>query len=359
MNGEEWLQNRRIANKHLLRDDAERLIRSAIVESVEKFILQLKAECSKESQVKDMESKLYKLSTSVIIGVLLGKNTLKNSRHHEELLQIFAASVKKIFQVTTKLYVWPVDWCQRLNLKVWRDFKECVDLSLLLANKMASEMIRNGDKSDGLINKLVGENIKNEDIVRIIADFIIAAGDTTAYTTLWILLLLCKNKNVVYDIRSKEDDYVKFVVKEGMRLYPVAPFLTRILPENTFLGKYEVNKQTPIIASIYTTGRDEQYFSHAQSFLPYRWDRNDSRKAKLANHVPSASLPFAMGARSCVGKKIAMIQLIEVISQIVKNFNFQCNNKENINSITSQVLIPDKCIEFSFTVRNKIDHLSI
>lgn len=71
----------------------------------------------------------------VIISVLLGKNTLKNGRHHEELLQIFAASVKKIFQVTTKLYVWPVNWCQRLNLKVWRDFKECVDLSLLLGNK--------------------------------------------------------------------------------------------------------------------------------------------------------------------------------------------------------------------------------
>lgn len=64
MNGEEWLQNRRIVNKHLLRDDAEKWLRPAIVESVEKFIIQLKGKCSKEFQVKDMESELYKLSIS-------------------------------------------------------------------------------------------------------------------------------------------------------------------------------------------------------------------------------------------------------------------------------------------------------
>ncbi|KAI8436897.1 hypothetical protein MSG28_010330 [Choristoneura fumiferana] len=55
--------------------------------------------------------------------------------------------------------------------------------------------------------------------------------------------------------------------------------------------------QTPIIASIYTSGRDEQYFSKAHKFLPYRWDRNDPRRKDLVNHVTSASVPFALGAR--------------------------------------------------------------
>lgn len=74
--------------------------------------------------------------------------------------------------------------------------------------------------------------------------------------------------------------------------------------------------QTPIVASIYTSGRDESNFSRANEFLPYRWDRNDPRKQDLANHVSSASLPFALGARSCVGKKIAMIQLTEITQQV-------------------------------------------
>lgn len=41
-----------------------------------------------------------------------------------------------------------------------------------------------------------------------------------------------------------------------MRLYPVAPFLTRILPENTFLGKYEVNKQVRFITQALTFSKD-------------------------------------------------------------------------------------------------------
>lgn len=76
--------------------------------------------------------------------------------------------------------------------------------------------------------------------------------------------------------------------------------------------------QTPIIASIYTSGRDEQNFSRANEYLPYRWDRNDARKNELVNHVTSASLPFALGARSCIGKKLAMLQMTELISQVNK-----------------------------------------
>lgn len=74
--------------------------------------------------------------------------------------------------------------------------------------------------------------------------------------------------------------------------------------------------QTPIIASIYTSGRDEHNFTNAHMFLPYRWDRNDPRKADLKNYVPSATLPFALGARTCIGKRIAMMQLTEVIEQV-------------------------------------------
>lgn len=64
MNGEEWLQNRRILNKHLLKDDAEKWIRQPIVETVEKFITQLKAKCNNGFLFENMEGELYKLSTS-------------------------------------------------------------------------------------------------------------------------------------------------------------------------------------------------------------------------------------------------------------------------------------------------------
>lgn len=71
----------------------------------------------------------------VIINILMGtESALTAGKHMEELLQMFSQSVKRIFETTNRLYSLPVYWCKRLNLKVWKDFKESVDLSLFLGN---------------------------------------------------------------------------------------------------------------------------------------------------------------------------------------------------------------------------------
>lgn len=62
------------------------------------------------------------------------ESALMTSKHNEELLHIFSQSVKRIFETTNRLYSLPVYWCERFNLKVWKDFKESVDLSLHLGN---------------------------------------------------------------------------------------------------------------------------------------------------------------------------------------------------------------------------------
>lgn len=112
--------------------------------------------------------------------------------------------------------------------------------------------------------------------------------------------------------------------------------------------------QTPVIASIYTSGRDDQYFSRAKEFLPYRWNRSDDRKKQLESHVTFASLPFALGARSCIGKKLAILQMTELINQIVQNFEIKCLNKQEVNANTSQVLVPDKDIKLKFSLKTSV-----
>ncbi|XP_073956980.1 cytochrome P450 315a1, mitochondrial-like [Choristoneura fumiferana] len=353
MNGEEWLTNRRIMNKLLLREDSIKWIEEPVKNTVEKFVQYWKTEV-KDGTVANLESDLYRLSTEVILSILIGTNSsLKYSAHYEELLTMLSETVKKIFQTTTKLFGLPLNLCLRLNLNVWRNFKESVDMSLLLAQKLVSEMLLKRDDNNGLVHKLLAENVSDNLIIRIVADFIIAAGDTTAYTSIWSLFLLAQNDEISHEIRTGNIGYVKNVVKESMRLYPVAPFLTRILPKNDILGDFQLPENTPIIASIYTSGRDEQYFSKAHKFLPYRWDRNDPRRKDLVNHVTSASVPFALGARSCIGRKMAMLQLTEFITQIVHNFDLKCGNVAKVSPVTSQVLVPSCPVELIISQRNK------
>nr|BAN66313.1 cytochrome P450 315A1 [Mamestra brassicae] len=351
MNGNEWLENRRIMNKFLLKENSVNCFEIPVRNTVNNLIQKWKIKMENGTFVPNLESEFYRLSIDVILAVMLGSSTsLKPDKHYDALLTMFSETVKKIFQTTTKLYGLPVNVCQKLNLKIWRDFKESVDISLSLVHKIVGEMLLQTKDSNGLINLLSEEKMKQEDIKRIIGDFVIAAGDTTSYTSIWTLLLLSRNESVKQELYSR-NSYINYVIKESMRLYPVAPFLTRILPKECIFGPYKLNKGTPIIASIYTSGRDEQYFSKADEYLPYRWDRNDARRKELVNHVSSASLPFALGARSCIGKKIAMLQMKELINQIVQNFEFECLNKDEINANTSQVLVPDKDIKLAFTLR--------
>lgn len=62
MNGEEWLNNRRIMNQHILREDAEKWLEGPIKETVENFILQWKSKAGVGKFVPDLESDLYRLS---------------------------------------------------------------------------------------------------------------------------------------------------------------------------------------------------------------------------------------------------------------------------------------------------------
>ncbi|XP_041979107.1 cytochrome P450 315a1, mitochondrial [Aricia agestis] len=347
MDGEEWLRNRKVMNKHFLRDDNETWMNASVEKAVSDFISAWKQK-NTPCLVKDLESELYNLSVNVIINVLAGQDCIEFSNHYDELVSIFSNSVKQVFHNTTKLYGLPLKICHQLNFKVWREFKSSVDLSLSLSTKIVKELIKLKNTSNGLVHKLSKDNMSDVDIIKIVSDLIIASGDTTAYTSLWILYLLSKHPNVVEEIRHKDRIYINYVIKEAMRLYPVAPFLTRILSKDTLLGEYFLTEQTPIIASIYTAGRDEQYFSNPNSFLPHRWDRADARKKDLNNHEASAAIPFALGVRSCIGKKLAMLQLNEVLYQVVNNFDLHSNNSE-VKAVTSQILMPDEKINLIIT----------
>lgn len=71
----------------------------------------------------------------------------------------------------------------------------------------------------------------------------------------WILYLLSKHTDIqeqlLNTVRTNNDSHnlLKGIVKEALRLYPVAPFLTRILSENLSLGGYLIPKEVSIANS--------------------------------------------------------------------------------------------------------------
>lgn len=57
-----------------------------------------------------------------------------------------------------------------------------------------------------------------------------------------------------------------------------------------------------------------------------------------------ASLPFAMGGRFCIGRKIANVQMNVLLTKILKNFNLTIFNQNEVKPIFRMVTVPGEKI---------------
>ncbi|NWH68881.1 CP27B protein, partial [Geococcyx californianus] len=68
--------------------------------------------------------------------------------------------------------------------------------------------------------------------------------------------------------------------------------------------------QTLITLCHYAASRDSRVFPDPDSFRPERWLRRD------VSHHPFASLPFGFGKRSCVGRRLAELEIHLALAQV-------------------------------------------
>ncbi|XP_022901750.1 cytochrome P450 315a1, mitochondrial [Onthophagus taurus] len=344
MNGEEWLKNRKIMNKFLLRGDFKWIDDSCmvVVEDLLKRFL---------NNHNKLEENLYTWSLETLISVLLGAESYQKNKHFiREDIEDLSKVVHLIFEKTCKFSIIPAKLASTLNLPQWTQFESTVTTALDNTKNLVEILVKDYSKnSTGLLSKMLTV-FDMETLTKIVTDLIIASGDTTSHSMEFILYLIGKHQNVQNNLfkslkSGPNPPILKGIFKEGLRLYPVAPFLTRFLAQDTILNGYKVPKNTLVIASIYTTGRDSNYYENSNEFKPERWMRtNDVSMQQI--------LPFAIGARSCIGRRIAEAQIMITLAEIVKIFNVTLkNNQKEIEMILKMVAIPSRTIELNFTPR--------
>lgn len=93
--------------------------------------------------------------------------------------------------------------------------------------------------------------------------FFVAGQETTANTLAFCFLELGKNPDIVHKAREEIDrvlgertevtyqdvndlKYCSAIFKESLRLYPPAPQVFRITPEEVKIGEYLIPKDTPL-----------------------------------------------------------------------------------------------------------------
>lgn len=102
--------------------------------------------------------------------------------------------------------------------------------------------------------------------------------------------------------------------------------------------------QTMVILSVYTTGRDSSHFTNPDHFCPERWLREVPEATKpsstaacpLASSTSSSStsrlhshafIPFGVGARSCIGRRVVETQLHLLLAKLLARSHLRALNE--------------------------------
>uniref|UniRef100_A0A224XQA4 Putative cytochrome p450 cyp11/cyp12/cyp24/cyp27 subfamily n=1 Tax=Panstrongylus lignarius TaxID=156445 RepID=A0A224XQA4_9HEMI len=344
MDGEEWLQHRRLMNKHFLGKDVTSDLKFVHQEIVKYLIIRWKNYDGKE--IIDLEHEFYRHSISFLIGSLMGSSYISSINCYEMDVEKLASIFYSIFATTAHLNGKPIKLMAKLSAPGWIKFETAVHSSLEACYEVVDKMMKNRSE-DGLLDKLLNENLPINTVVAIVVDLILAAGDTTAVTSQWSLYLLSGHKEVQNALINGEIN-VKNVVKEALRMYPPAIFISRMMPEDTNLSGYILSQGEMVLLSLYSAGRNNDIYPSANSFKPERWIRTDG-KGYEGVVDRRAYLPFAMGARACIGKYLALTQLHYTLSEVVSEFDLEL--QEEVDMILRLVPVPSKPIRIK--IRSK------
>ncbi|NWI49447.1 CP24A protein, partial [Calyptomena viridis] len=216
-------------------------------------------------------------------------------------------------------------------------------------------------QEDFLCDIYSGGHLSKKELYAAIAELQIAGVETTANSLLWALYNISRNPSVqqklFQEIQSvlapnetpsaeklKNMPYLKACLKESMRLTPSVPFTTRTIDTEMVLGNYMLPKGTVLMINSHALGCTEEYFSGWTHFRPERWFHK-----KLIH--PFSHVPFGMGKRMCIGRRLAELQLHLALCWLLRKYHVVATDKSPVETLHSGILIPSRELPIAFRRR--------
>ncbi|KAF4086800.1 hypothetical protein AMELA_G00088500 [Ameiurus melas] len=374
--GEEWQRIRSILNPRMLKPKHVSGYTNTINEVVRDFIEKvawLRATKGNGVMVHDFAGELYKFAFEGICSVVFETRLGCLNEVIPEETQKFIFSVGEMFRLSPIIVLfpkslWPYMPFWKHFVAVWDHlFKVAGDL---VQKKMAEiqEKVKQGLPVDGeyLTHLLISEQMTPTEVLGSITELLLAGVDTTSNTISWALYHLARDPeaqqrlyNEVISIcpgdkmTSSEDiskmPWLKAVVRETLRLYPVVPGNARITAEKEIVvGDHLFNKNTLFHLCHYAVSYDESIFPEAHTFSPQRWMRDE----KQLNRHPFGSVPFGFGTRACLGRRVAELEMYLILSQLIKHYEVRPDpSGRTVKPITRTLLVPATSIDLQFIDR--------
>lgn len=111
--------------------------------------------------------------------------------------------------------------------------------------------------------------------------------------------------------------FIYAIVKETMRLHPVAPMLVpRMTREDVKVAGYDIPKGTRALVSVWAVGRDPELWENPNEFCPERFI---GKSIDVKGH-DFELLPFGAGRRMCPGYSLGLKVIQSNLANLLHGF---------------------------------------
>jgi cytochrome P450 len=205
-----------------------------------------------------------------------------------------------------------------------------------------------------------GQGMSDELVLSESMQLLVAGHETSSNGLSWLLYLLSTRPDCLERVREElysvlgeapltHADVPKLgftiqVIMEGLRLYPPFWMIDRVAVADDRVGDLVIPKGSTVIVYVYGAHHAPRYWESSESFDPERFT-----KANAALHTPFTHLPFGGGPRGCIGGNYAMLQILMILSDLLRKYDFQLVPGQTIEARPMVILRPKHGIRMTFT----------
>jgi cytochrome P450 len=205
-----------------------------------------------------------------------------------------------------------------------------------------------------------GEGMSDELVLSESMQLLVAGHETSSNALSWLLYLLSSRPDCVDRVRQEFDsvlgekplsyaDVPKFefttqVILEALRLYPPFWMVDRMALVDDRVGDLDIPRGSTVVVFVYGAHHSPQYWENPETF-----DQERFTKVKEKLHRPFAYLPFGAGPRGCIGGNYAMLQILMILSTLLRKYEFCLVPGQTIKARPMVILRPEHGIRMTFT----------
>jgi cytochrome P450 len=205
-----------------------------------------------------------------------------------------------------------------------------------------------------------GEGMSDELVLSESMQLLVAGHETSSNALSWLLYLLSSRPDCLEKVRQEFDsvlgeaplghgDVPKFefatqVIQEALRLYPPFWMIDREAVADDRAGDLAIPRGSTVIVFVYGAHHAPRYWEDPESFDPERFT-----KASEKVRTPFTYLPFGGGPRGCIGGNYAMLQILMILSDLLRRYDLHLTPGQTIEARPMVILRPKHGIRMTFT----------